>query len=374
MTETLSFPGLGLEFDINRVAFSVFGLPIYWYGILIAAAFLLGMLYVLRRVKTFGLDGDRLMDVLFGGVLLGIVGARLYFVLFSWDSYKDNLLSIFNIRSGGLAIYGAIIGAVLAAVVICRMRRVRLLPALDVAVGGLLLGQAIGRWGNFVNIEAFGSNTSLPWGMHSDSIKYYLAANQSRLAAIGVTVDPQMPVHPTFLYESLWCLLGFLFIAWYTKRRRFDGELTLIYLGWYGFGRVFIEGLRTDPLLIGTVRVSQIVALLCVLASVILLLVIHSRIRRANAPDFMPLYVNTEEGQSVLAGTFYKKKPANRAKDAVEAEVAETGEKAERELPVERAEDNNANANPQTGNISPESKEDSEAQKNEEDKANGADS
>lgn len=312
MSEALSFPGLGLTFDINRVAFTAFGIPVYWYGVIIAAAFLIGAVYTLRRVKTFGLDGDRFMDVILGGVVLGIVCARLYYVIFSWDTYADDPITIFYLRKGGLAIYGGVIGVVIAALVVCKWRKVKLLPTLDLGVGGLLIGQAIGRWGNFVNIEAFGSNTTLPWGMYSSSISYYLQTQQAHLAAIGVAVDPTMPVHPTFLYESLWCLLGFLLVAFYTKRRRFDGELSLMYLGWYGLGRFFIEGLRTDPLLIGTIRVSQIVALLCVILSAVLLIVVHSRIRRANDPDYMPLYVNTPEGQAVLAGEFYKKKEAAR--------------------------------------------------------------
>lgn len=332
MSETLSFPGLGLEFDMDRVAFTVFGNPIYWYGILIAAAFLLGAVYVLRRVKDFGLDGDRVMDVILGGVLLGIVGARLYYVLFSWDTYRDDLLLIFNIRQGGIAIYGGVIGAVLAAVLMCRWRKVRLLPLLDVVAGGLLLGQAVGRWGNFVNIEAFGSNTAAVWGMTSPSIQNYLMAHKNDLAAIGAVVDPSMPVHPTFFYESVWCLLGFAFVAWFTKRRRFDGELWLIYIGWYGLGRFFIEGLRTDPLLIGSIRVSQLVALLCVIASVLTLVVLRSRIKRSNDPSYLPLYVNTEEGQAVLAGEFYKKSEADAEK---EDESSEEGEAEDGDAPDE---------------------------------------
>lgn len=336
MSEILSFPGLGLEFELDGVAFTVGGLPIYWYGVTIAAAFLLGALYVMRRVRAFGLDADRMMDVILGGVVLGIVCARLYYVAFSWDTYKDNPMLILNIRTGGIAIYGAIIGAVIATVLMCRWRRVKLLPTLDLGLGGVLLGQAVGRWGNFFNMEAFGSNTTLPWGMTSPTIVRYLEQNQRSLEAIGVAVDPQMPVHPTFFYESLWCLLGFLFIAWYTGRRRYDGELTLIYLGWYGLGRFFIEGLRTDSLLIGTIRVSQLLALLCVVASVIAMAAIRSRIRREGDPDYLPLYVNTDEGKAVLAGEFYKKKERGSGKKASETVKGEDGGSPEAEgEPVE---------------------------------------
>lgn len=343
LSDLLSFPGLGLEFELSRTAFTVGGMPIYWYGIIIAVAFLAGAMYVLRRVKTFGLDGDRMMDTIIVGVILGVVCARLYYVLFSGDStYLENPLTIFNIRLGGIAIYGGIIGAVIAALLMSKLRRVKLLPMLDAVSGGLLIGQAIGRWGNFVNVEAFGSNTTLPWGMTSPGIQWYLQQNQARLAAIGVTVDPAVPVHPTFLYESIWCLLGFLFLAWYTGRRRFDGELGLIYIGWYGFGRFFIEGLRTDPLLIGTIRVSQLVAILCVIASVVAMALVRSRIRRANDPAFLPLYATTDEGKAVIAGEFYKKKddkgkPEEEKADSEAADAA--GASEERPAPAEAAQD-----------------------------------
>jgi len=303
----LSFPGLGLEFDIDRVAFTVAGRPVYWYGIIIAVGFLLAAIYALGRTRRFGLDSDRTLDVILGCLVLGVIGARLYYVLFSWDTYRDSLGDIWKLWKGGLAIYGGIIGGAAGAYVLCRWRKVKLLPLLDLMSGSLLLGQAIGRWGNFVNMEAFGSNTGMPWGMTSPGIQRYLAEHASTLSSLGVVVDPQLPVHPTFLYESLWCLLGCLVLHWYAKRRRFDGELVLIYAGWYGLGRFFIEGLRTDSLLLGSVRVSQIVAALCVLACVLLLITIYSRIRRSGDPDYLRLYVDTPEGKAVLAGDFNKK-------------------------------------------------------------------
>ena len=145
--------------------------------------------------------------------------------------------------------------------------KVRFVPAVDLAAGGFFIGQAIGRWGNFVNIEAFGGNTSLPWGMSSSVITSYLTEHEAELEALGMNIDPNMPVHPTFLYESIWCLLGFLFLAWYTKRRKFDGELILIYMMWYGAGRAVIEGLRTDSLMIPntSLRASQMLALAMVI-------------------------------------------------------------------------------------------------------------
>lgn len=308
MSETLSFPGMGISFTLNRVAFHIGNVAIYWYGIIVALAFLAGITYILYRVRRFGLDADRVIDVLFGGALGAVVGARLYYVVFSWNEYKDNLLKIFNTREGGIAIYGAIIGGFLAGYILCRVRRVKFLPMADLAAGGLILGQGIGRWGNFVNIEAFGGNTTMPWGMTSESIVNYLRANAQNLSNLRMDIDPNMPVHPTFFYESVWCLLGFAVIALYTRHRRFDGELVLLYSIWYGVGRAVIEGLRTDSLLFGTLRISQVFAVLCVIVSALIWLSVRSRIRRSGDPEYLKLHVDTEEGQMILAGTFYKSK------------------------------------------------------------------
>lgn len=308
----VSFPGLGIgEFEINQTAFTIPGIdwPVRWYGVIIAAGFLLAFLYILKRTRTFGLDPDRVLDVIIGGVIGGIVGARLYYVIFSWELYADDPISIFYLWKGGIAIYGGVIGGFLVGYLICRWRKVKFLPMADLAVGGLILAQAIGRWGNFVNIEAFGSNTTLPWGMAGPAVQRYLQSQQAALAAQGVIVDPTMPVHPTFFYESAWCLIGFLLIAWYTKRRRFDGELTLLYAAWYGAGRAVIEGLRTDSLMWGPVRVSQALAIILVIAAVAVEAWVRKRIRdHAGYPDYLKLYVDTEEGQAILAGTFYQKK------------------------------------------------------------------
>lgn len=301
MSEILSFPGLGLKFSMSRVAFHLFGRPVYWYGIIIAVGFLAGILYAMKQSKRFGLNQDKMIDVVLGGVIGGIIGARLYYVLFTWDNYKGDLVSVFKIWEGGLAIYGGIIGAFLTGVLICRIRKVKMLPMFDLAAGGLILGQAIGRWGNFVNMEAFGSNTNLPWGMTSPSIVNYLSLHKAALGELGVSIDPSLPVHPTFFYESVWCLLGFFMLFRLMKRRRFDGQMTLAYAAWYGLGRFFIEGLRTDSLTLGTIRVSQVVALVCVIASAIIYLTIRSRIRRENDPAYLMLYVDTEEGQREIA-------------------------------------------------------------------------
>lgn len=307
MTETLYFPGLGWSFQLNRVAFSIAGRPIYWYGIIIGMAFIIASLYVIKRVREFGLDADRMIDVLLGTMVGGIIGARLYYVAFSWDTYRGDLMKIFNIRLGGLAFYGGVIGGLLAAFLMCRLRKVKLLPLADLFFPALLIGQSIGRWGNFVNIEAFGGNTTAPWGMTSTSITRYLEYQQEALAATGMMVDPSLPVHPTFFYESLWCLIGFVLLAFYTKHRRYDGELSLMYLFWYGLGRSWIEGLRADSLMAGSFRISQLLAILCVAASAALMILIRLRMKK-NPESVRPLYVNSEEGQAILNGTFYPKK------------------------------------------------------------------
>ena len=302
MTHILEFPGLGLSFELGRSAFAVFGLHIYWYGIIIGLSFAAATLYYVKRAREFGIDSDRMLDVLIITIVGGVVGARLYYVIFRWELYRYDPISIFNLREGGLAIYGGIIGGIICAYLACKWRKMKLLPLLDLFASGMLVAQAIGRWGNFVNVEAFGRNTTAPWGMVSPLITNYLLYHQERLAAMGMMVDPHLPVHPTFLYESLWNLIGFLLIAWYIKRRKFDGEILIIYLGWYGLGRALLEGLRTDSLMIGSLRVSQMVAVLCVLASIALLAHIHLRIKKSGGSALLRLYVHTDEAKAAIAG------------------------------------------------------------------------
>ncbi len=306
MTETLSFPGLGFDLELNRVAFSIGDVAFYWYGIIIAAGFALALFYAMKKVKVFGLDADRVVDVVIVGAIGAFICARLYYVIFSWSDYKDDLWSIFDTRSGGMAIYGGVIGAFLFGGIMCKIRKVKVLPMFDLTVGGLFIGQAIGRWGNFVNIEAFGSNTNMPWGMTSESITSYLRAQQDSLAKIGMTVDPSLPVHPTFLYESIWCAIGFFVLQAIIKRRRFDGECTLFYCVWYGAGRFVIEGMRTDSLMLGALRVSQLVAIIGCIAALATWIIVRSKIRRMGDPEYLQLYVNTDEGKAVLDGTYYK--------------------------------------------------------------------
>jgi phosphatidylglycerol:prolipoprotein diacylglycerol transferase len=215
--------------------------------------------------------------------------------------YKGNWKSVFSLRSGGLAFYGGLIGSVIVAYFICKWKKVKLAPMLDMAGLGFLIGQSVGRWGNFVNIEAFGSNTTLPWGMTSSSISSYLSMSQYELGSLGVKVDPSIPVHPCFLYESLWCLAGFIVLNSLYKKRKFDGEIFLMYCAWNGFGRFFIESLRTDSLLLGNLKISQVLAVIFFVTSPILIIFIRYKIKHENDAEFMPLYVTTEESINLIA-------------------------------------------------------------------------
>lgn len=249
MLPTVIFPGLGnISLEMNPVAFTLFGRGVAWYGIIIAAGFLLAALYVLRRAPSFGLNEDIVIDAMLWATPVAIICARAYYVTFNFDLYRDDPLSMLYIWEGGLAIYGGVIGALVTIAVFCKVRHVKFGALADLGAMGLLIGQIIGRWGNFVNCEAHGGETTLPWRM---VITY---SPESADLAVGY--------HPTFLYESLWNLLGFVLIHFYSKKhRKFRGEICLMYITWYGLGRGFIEGLRTDSLyFFGTnMRVSQFV-------------------------------------------------------------------------------------------------------------------
>ncbi len=336
MTQIVSFPGLGFSFTISPDAFSIGGLTIKWYGIIFACAFLLGTLYVLKNTKKFGLDADRVMDVLLGAIIFGVIGARIYYVIFSWDMYKDNLMDIFQIWKGGIGIYGGVIAAVLSGWFLCRWRKVRFLPMLDLCSAGLILAQAIGRWGNFVNAEAFGCATTVPWrmtseyasGVGSTQVQRYLATlTSAEIDALG-GIDA-IGVHPTFFYESVWCLLGFFLLVWMTKRRKFDGQMILVYTIWYGAERFVVEGLRTDSLMIGNLRVSQVFAILSAITALIILLVVLQKKKTSNDPEYLKLYVDTEEAQLIREGNFYGKKQPKEAESP--APDAEGGEPLEKE-------------------------------------------
>lgn len=319
MSTVVSFPELGWSFTVNRVAFSIGGFDVYWYGILIGIGLLLGIWYALRHAREFGIDSDRMLDVIIVGTIFGIIGARLYYVIFAAPGEFTSFADILNMRKGGVAFYGMVIGALLSALITCKVRKVKLLPMVDVATIGFLIGQGVGRWGNFINQEAFGTNTSLPWGMTSDTVTRYLTAHAEELTSHGIFVNPNMAVHPTFLYESLWCLLGFIVLTRFVKKRRFDGEIALMYFAWNGFGRAFIEGLRTDSLYWGSVRISQLLAVLGAFLSIIVILLIRSKIKKEKNPEFLKPYGKTEACASELAA-LAELRASKSKKNAVEEE------------------------------------------------------
>jgi len=297
MGSTISFPGLGIDVTVNRVAFTLFGWEFYWYGVLIAFGALLAVWYAYTKAEEFGLDWDKAVDIVLVATICSILGARIYYIIFSAPGEFTTFRDIIDLRRGGVAFYGAVIGAFVSAALVCRLNGTKIRPLADLGAIGFLIGQGIGRWGNFVNQEAFGNNTSLPWGMTSNEIFTYLKVNQSVLEIHGMKVDPVMPVHPTFLYESLWCLLGVLLFTMYIKKRKFDGEIFLMYLAWNGACRGVIEGLRTDSLYIGNIRISQLLAIAGCVLSIGAIVYFRLRIKKARVedPDFAVPYGHTEQ-------------------------------------------------------------------------------
>lgn len=287
MTNYVQFPNLGISFNISNVAFSIFGFHIYWYGVLIGTGMMLAVLFAFKKATSFGIDVNRMIDVIFIGFVCAIVSGRLYYVIFVDTQYRT-LLDILYIRGGGIAIYGAIIGAFLGVLAGTKWRKVPLLPMMDLTSMGFLIGQSLGRWGNFFNQEAFGSNTSGLFGMISPATTSYLEYRQDWLSSYGIYVDPQLPVHPTFLYESLWCALGFLLLWRYSPHRKFNGEITLFYIMWYGAGRTVIEGLRTDSLMVPglNLRVSQLLGITSVMIAFALW--VRAKIKNAGKPLVVP--------------------------------------------------------------------------------------
>ncbi len=251
MEQIVSFPGFGWELHFSNVAFRIAGHPIYWYGIIIVAGFLLAMVYASVRAPQVGIKSEDMTDLAIIALPISILCARIYYVIFQWNElYAGNLSEIFAIRHGGLAIYGGVIGGVTTCAVYCKVKKLNVLAMMDIAGIGLMMGQCIGRWGNFVNCEAFGGDTTLPWRM-------CIGKTLAQSGAIGS--------HPTFFYESAWNAVGILLLHCFTKSRWYKhrGEGILGYFIWYGLGRFWIEGLRTDSLyLLGTgLRISQCLAL-----------------------------------------------------------------------------------------------------------------
>ncbi len=318
----VSFPYLGIEFTINRVAFAIGSFNIYWYGILIALGLLLGVWYAQKNASKVGLTDDNVLDIVIVCTVIGVFSGRLFYVLFADDYEIHSLKEFFNLRGGGTAFYGVLLGSLLSCIIVCKIRKIRLLPFLDLLGLGLLIGQCIGRWGNFFNQELFGTNTSLPWAMYSDTISRYVARNASTLYSQHGIVLSDAPVHPTFLYESLWCLIGFLLLSRLLDKRRFDGEVFLKYLVWNGIGRAVIEQLRTDALFLGRIRISQFVCSLLALTAFVALIMIRSTIRRLNDDEYLMPYVKQLERETASEPTEEKEQDSAEL-SAPSAESAE---------------------------------------------------
>lgn len=269
------FPNLGIEIGhLNRTAFTLFGRDIYWYGILIGTGVLLGLLLAMHEAKRTGQDPEMYLDFALYALVAAIIGARLYFVLFKWEDYSQNLWKIFAVREGGLAIYGGVIGGVIAAIIYCRVKKVNFWQLADTAAPSLVLGQALGRWGNFFNREAFGGFTDGLFAM-----RYQLS--QVRLSDISEQTLEQLQringveyiqVHPTFLYESMWNFALLLLLLYLSRRKKFDGQIAGMYFLGYGLGRVWIEGLRTDQLTFGGIAVSQLLSAVLIVGAAVFLL------------------------------------------------------------------------------------------------------
>lgn len=264
MHTEISFPNLGIYLKNVGKSIDLFGIEIAYYGIIIGTAILLGFWIAAREAKRTGQNPENYLDMGIIGVIAGIVGARLYYVIFSWDMYKDNLLDIFNLREGGLAIYGGVIAAVISVLVLAKVKYLSAPQIFDTIAMALLNGQMLGRWGNFFNREAFGGYTDSLFAMRLplDAVRSSDVTEQMRRHIERIDGVSYIQVHPTFLYESLWCMVLLIILFAYRKHKKYEGELFLMYLFGYGLGRFWIEGLRTDQLLLPGVgiAVSQLLA------------------------------------------------------------------------------------------------------------------
>lgn len=241
--KTVTFPLLNLNLKISDVAFSIFGVEIYWYAIMIVTAMVVALLVLKLREKYFDIKFSDIIDLAIYVIPISIISARIYYILFSLNDYIARPISIFEFRSGGLAIYGGIIGGLITCYIFCKKRKINFIDLLDYIVPSLAIGQSIGRWGNFFNVEAYGTQTNLPWRMGIYEFGEYIE------------------VHPTFLYESICTLILFIILI-NIKNRKFSGQSVCVYLIGYGFVRMLIEGLRTDSLMLGNIRISQVLSLI----------------------------------------------------------------------------------------------------------------
>ena len=346
LKESIEFPNLfSGDIEISRVAFNLFGIDIYWYGIIIAIGVVLAFAYAMKAAKKFGLIADNVFDTAFIAVIAGFIGARAYYCIFynlmnPESENKYNIITMFTkIHDGGLAIYGGVIVGVITALIVCRIKKSPLLPLLDLAAPSFLIGQAVGRWGNFINQECYGAPTAgnLPWGMAGTTI----ALDPIVIEAQKGSTDPVL-VHPCFLYESLWCAVGLLLIHFVGKRiRKFDGEVFLYYVLWYGAGRGWIEGLRTDSLYAGSVKVSQVVAITS--AVLALIMIVYFRIAAAKSEKLLyaDMELSKERLEEFAKKQILEKENAAAKKAMREAEKVQKAAKAPSILGDEDESDDN---------------------------------
>lgn len=263
MNNYVAFPSFGIELNISNVALTIGKLDIYWYGIIIGTALIIGYVLAYFRTRKAKIDPEHITNIVLICAPISIIFARLYYILFSFDYYLANPEKIFALRDGGIAIYGAVIGAVLSCLIYCKVKKLNTLKIFDLCIPSVILGQAIGRWGNFFNKEAFGETTT-------SFLRMTLYKN-------GQYID----VHPTFLYESIWNFLVFALLLFFSKKKKYDGEIFIKYITFYGLGRFFIEGLRTDSLYIGDFRISQIIAAISFISGITILIVNKIKSRHA---------------------------------------------------------------------------------------------
>jgi len=338
----VEFPGLGLSFEISNVAFSVFGVPIYWYGIIIASAFLIAIVLALRSCRKYDIDPDTILDLVLYAAPAAIIGSRIYYVIFNWSYFKGDLKAIIDIRSGGLAIYGAVIAAVIVAWIYCRKKKVIFFKLTDFAVPYLVLGQAIGRWGNFINQEAFGYETTLPWRMNSDAVNADII---SRVGDIDLT---KWGAHPTFLYESLWNIAVFAFLLFYRRKKKVNGEVLSLYFILYGVGRFFIENLRTDSLMLGQFRASRLLSLVLAAAFTGILIYLRTKKSVEEKEEIEPEV--RSEYSDLLEKMRMEEEELKEAAEEVHEEVQDDAQDSAENNPEDKSEKDDADSkNPDEG-------------------------
>jgi len=349
----VTFNGLeNVAFEFSPVAFTAFGKEIYWYGVVITIGIILSAIYAFWRAKKLGIRLDDMYDYAIFIIIFGVIGARAFYVLTTLKTMQyKTFLDVIAIWNGGLAIYGGLIAGVLVVIIVSKVKKIKILRVLDAIAPSVMIGQALGRWGNYFNQEAFGCNTTLPWGMKSYVVQStgtgrtiegtveYLTSNKASIEAQGMTVDPQGFVHPTFLYECIWNIIGFILINILFKKRKFNGQMFLMYITWYGLGRAFIEMLRTDSLYLpGTpIRISMLIGFLCFAGGIAAMIVLGVRAKK-----------NPEE---VTEGAYYgkasyknepevkKSRKKNKAEEEkTEEEEEETDEDGEEETEEETEE------------------------------------